>query len=87
MELNTFENLPAGKGVMAIMGREGDSKHIWDKSKPDEVDAARVLFNSLVTEKRYLAFKVVKDGAKGEQVREFDPNEERYIFVPPMVGG
>lgn len=83
----TFGDIPSGKGAMAIMGLDGDTKYIWDKTQPAEVEVARNTFNSFVKDKKYLAFKVVGDGSKGEQAREFDPNEERYIFIPPMQGG
>lgn len=83
----TFADVPKNHGVMAVMGREGDTKYIWDKTKPDEVEVAKATFNKFVKDKKYLAFKVVGDGGQGSQVKEFDPNEERYIFVPPMVGG
>lgn len=84
----SFGDVPAGKGAMAVMGKEGDTKYIWDKDKPDEVEIARDTFNKFVKDKKYLAFKVVgEDGQKGEQVRTFDANEQRYVFVPPMQGG
>lgn len=71
-----------------IMGREGDTKAIWDKNNPDEVEAARAQFNMLVKQKKFTAFYVVgKEGDKGEQMREFDPKAERIIFVPAMAGG
>ncbi len=71
-----------------IMGKEGDTKSIWDKNNPDEVEAARKQFDFLVTQKKYAAFYVTgKDGEKGEQMRNFDPKAERIIFVPPMAGG
>lgn len=83
----TFGEVPPGHGAMAVMGKEGDTKYIWDKTKPDEVEVARSTFNSFVKDKKYLAFKVNDKGDKGEQVKEFDPNHERYIFAPQMVGG
>jgi hypothetical protein len=84
----SFGDIPDGMGAMAIMGKEGDTKHIWDKTKPAECEAAKALFNTLVNDKKYLAFKVKgADGSQGEQVKEFDPQEERYIFVPMMQGG
>ena len=77
-----------GLSVMEIMGKEGDTKAIWDKNNPDEVEAIRKQFDYLVREKKYVAFHVTdKDGNKGEQMRTFDPKAERIIFVPPMVGG
>jgi hypothetical protein len=78
---------PSGMGILAIMGENGDTKHIWDKTKPEEVEAARVLFNTLVKDKKYLAFSVKPDGEKSTQIKEFDPNLESYIFSPPLQGG
>lgn len=70
------------------MDSYGDTKMIWDKSKPEEIEAARSTFNSLVKDKKYLAFKCTSaDGNKGDQIREFDPSLSSYILVPPMVGG
>jgi len=83
-----FSEVPAGLGAMAIMGRDGDTKHMWDRNSEAEVAAARALFNTLVNEKKYVAFRVEESGDKGEgPIREFNPNEERYIFSPALVGG
>jgi hypothetical protein len=88
-----FEDVPAGKHAFAVMGERGDTKHIWDKRKEVEVEAARVLFKKLTKPVRdggagYRAFHVTgKDGEKGDQMDEFDPNAERMIFVPAMAGG
>ena len=83
-----FSDVAAGLGVLAVLGTNGDTKYLWDKSKPVEVEAARTLFDKLVKKERYLAFRAIgKDGDKGDQVREFNPEDERLIFVPPMVGG
>jgi hypothetical protein len=77
----------AGQSLFEVMGREGDSKYIWDKNNAIEVEIARNMFNAF-RDKGYLAFKVTnQDGSKGEQTREFDANAERYIFSPPMQGG
>ena len=75
-----------GKIAIAVLGSAGDTKTIWDKNNSDEVDLARETFNKLKA-KRYLAFRVNKDGSKGEQMSEFDPNAERMIMVPAMQGG
>jgi hypothetical protein len=83
----TLGEVPAGQSFFAVMGREGDTKYMWDKNNAAEVEVARSTFNTFVKDKKYLAFKVVGDGTKGEQVRDFDPNHERYIFAPAMVGG
>jgi len=94
MDLRTVETakdfeaeLAKGMHGAEIMGTNGDTKHIWDPNKPEEVEAARALYNSL-TGKGYTAFHATgKDGSQGDQMREFDPNAGRVIFVPRMVGG
>jgi hypothetical protein len=73
-------------GQLRVMGVEGDTKLIWDKAKRAEVDAARKLFAEL-KDKRYLAYAVKKSGEKGEIIREFDPDAEKIIMAPPIVGG
>lgn len=75
-------------GTMEILDHTGDTKVIWDKDNPDEVEAARAQFDKLVGSKRFAAFEVKGEkGDKGKQIRAFDPNAERMILVPPMVGG
>lgn len=82
-----FSDIPIGTGAMAVMGVDGDTKYLWDKNNADEVAIAKSTFDNF-RKKGYLAFKVTgKDGAKGDQVTEFDPEAERYIFAPQMQGG
>jgi len=76
-----------GFGELAIMGKEGDTKIMWDKSKPVEVDTARDTFKRLRKE-GYLIYRVVGEkGDKGEQMNEFDPDAGRLIAAPAMTGG
>ena len=76
-----------GKHYMACMDDTGDTKFMWSRDNRDEVDLARTTFDSY-RKKGYAAFRVVgKDGVKGEQMNEFDPDAERIIFVKPMAGG
>ena len=80
-------SVPEGACSIAVMGEPGDTKHIWNKNKPEEVKAAKALFKSL-TEAGYRAFHVTgKEGEAGEQMRDFDPNAERMIMIPQMQGG
>lgn len=75
------------KGEIAIMGREGDLKVIWNPRNHDEVDAAKEQFKAL-RKKGFAAFKATgKDGAQGEQIHDFDPEAGRIIMVPPLAGG
>ncbi len=86
MRISTGD-LPEGHGEFAIMGVEGDTKIMWDKSKPAEVKNAEESFKRLRKD-GYLAYKVVGDkGDKGDMLTEFDPNAERIVFSPPMQGG
>lgn len=73
-------------GNMAVMGVTGDTKLIWDAENEAEVDAARELFKNL-KKKNYLAYSVGKKGKTDELINKFDPDLERIIMVPPVVGG
>lgn len=82
-----FGDLPEGKCCMAIMGKAGDSKYMWDPRNTEETEIAGETF-AAYRRRGYLAFKVEgKDGDRGEQMTEFDPAAGRIIFVPPMAGG
>lgn len=79
--------LPEAYIEIATMDGTGDTKRIWDKNNPDEVEDARASFDRLRA-KGYLAFHVTgKDGERGEQMTKFDPNAERMILVPAFKGG
>jgi hypothetical protein len=76
-----------GKHWMAVMDATGDTKIMWSRDNPAEVEVARTSFEKLKKE-GYTAFRVTgKDGVAGEQMRDFDPNAERIIFTKPPVGG
>ncbi len=73
-------------GELSVMGREGDTKIIWNSENDEEVANAKKSFTDLLA-KGFSAFKVKKDGSKGVQIREFDLESERIILVPQMAGG
>lgn len=72
-------------GELCILDRTGDTRHTWDSTKPEEVKAAREVFDRL--RKTHLAYRVNRDGDKGEVIDRFDPTAERMILAPQMVGG
>jgi len=75
------------RGEMSVMGKEGDTKVIWNAENADEVENARRTFNDL-RRKGFTAYSV--RGEKGERDRvitEFDPGAERIIMVPRVAGG
>ncbi len=74
-------------GQLAIMDRTGDTKHIWSPDNPDEVAAAKALFDDLVTKKKAAAFAVDEKGEKSERLKAFDPKAGKIIIVPQLMGG
>ncbi len=73
-------------GEMRIIDKTGDTKIIWDKDNADEAAAAKKVFDDL-KKKKFMAYKVDDHGDKSEVIREFDPNAEKLIMSPPLVGG
>ena len=71
---------------MRVIDVTGDSKIIWSRDNQDEVDAARETFNRL-KKKGHTAYSVDKSGEKGKVITEFDPDAEKIILAPRMVGG
>jgi hypothetical protein len=66
--------------------RLGDYKVVWDRTKPEEVQAARDQFASW-KKKGYMAYSVT--GAKAEKgtvLGEFDPEAQSVIFAPALQG-
>ena len=72
---------------LRIMDKDaGDLKVIWNKDNVDEVEAAESQFDSLIT-KGFSAYKVDKKGEPGKMVTKFDPDAEKIIMVPKIMGG
>lgn len=74
------------QSTLHVMDHTGDSKLLWSPDNPDEVQAAKDLFDSLKA-KGYLAYTVEEDGERGEVIREFDKTAGRIIMAPQLVGG
>jgi hypothetical protein len=64
----------------------GDTRMMWNKDNPDEVEAARLAYNKLVS-KGYVAFRTDSKGDRSSRLSEFDPAAERIIMVPKIQGG
>ena len=72
---------------LRIMDKDaGDLKVIWDSENEDEVSAARTQFESLI-KKGFNAFSVDKKGEAGRKITKFDPDAEKIIMIPAIVGG
>lgn len=90
-DMNIREALDAelgpDQGSLAVLDQTGDTKVIWDRNNPVEVEIARAAFDKAKA-KKYMAYKIVgQDGKKGEVISEFDPKAERIILAPVLVGG
>ncbi len=73
-------------GELAVLNETGDTKLLWDPNNPDEVEAALATFKRLRA-KGFIAYKVQPGGDRGEIMREFDPQAEKVIMAPAVVGG
>lgn len=85
-------HVKSGGGAFFLMDKTGDTKTIWDPSRPEEVEAAQDQFDTLTDppagKQRYAAFRVNEDGEKtGEKMEEFDPKAGKVIFAPILVRG
>lgn len=73
--------------VLEVMTREeGDLQVTWDTDNEQETRVARDTFERMQG-KGYSAFRTSQSGARGEQIREFDPDAENIVMAPQMVGG
>ena len=73
-------------GVMVILDQTGDTRHTWNRANRDEVTAMREIFDTMV-EKGYQAWSVSRKGDKDAKITKFDPDAEKVIFAPALVGG
>lgn len=64
----------------------GDLKIIWDPDNKEEVKAAKRQFNDFL-KKKYVAYAGKRDGSKGKILKSFDPDVQRMILSPGIVGG
>ena len=71
--------------VLKALDETGDTELTWDPDKADEVDAARAMWNRLVGEKKYLAYRI--DGKERTKIREFHPKATKIVLTPQLVGG
>jgi hypothetical protein len=73
-------------GQLVEMCREGDLKLSWDSDNEKEVTAAREVFDKKIKE-GWSAFGEKRLGRKGDRIKTFDPDAERIVLVPHIIGG
>jgi len=85
-EANRVEDHEGDVIVMVVLDTSGDTKHIWDRRNAEEVAEARSLFDRMKA-KGFQAWSVTRGGDKDKRITEFDPQAEKIIFAPALVGG
>jgi hypothetical protein len=85
-------HVKAGGGAFFLMDQTGDTKTIWDPTRPEEVEVAQAQFDALTNppagKQKYSAFRVGEDGEKSTvKMTEFDPKAGKIIFAPLLVKG
>jgi hypothetical protein len=73
-------------GELRILDETGDTKLIWDKQKPDEIEVAEEMFEKLKA-KGYKGFRVDEKGEKSGEMKKFETKAEKVIMIPPMQAG
>jgi predicted acetyltransferase len=81
-----IDEVPAGKSVLCVLDKTGDTKTIWDPSVADEVDAARAQYDKFKA-KGYIAYKVDDKGEKSTVMGAFDPMAGKVIMARALTGG
>jgi hypothetical protein len=85
-EANRVEEEVPGIGILVILDKSGDTKHIWDRTSDVEVEEARSLFDRMI-KRGMQAWSVTRKGDKDRRITTFDPQAEKIIFAPALVGG
>ena len=66
--------------------KEGDLKLEWNSDNDTETDLAKKAFEKAKKD-GMLIYKMKKDGSQGTQIKDWDPNAERIIATPALIGG
>jgi hypothetical protein len=74
------------KGLLSTINKSGDLRIEWDSEIEEEVAVAREAFDKKI-KAGWSAFSEKKKGEKGNIIKEFDPESERIILIPPASGG
>lgn len=77
-----------GTGTMRVLSQSaGDTRVTWSRRNAAEVAAARRSFDELTSAPNNFAAFSVSAGQRGERIKEFDPEAEEILIVPPVAGG
>lgn len=71
---------------LQILDRNGHTELAYEPDETATVDQARQEFMKKL-EQGYLAYTVGPDGKADTAIREFDPQAQRIVMTPQLVGG
>lgn len=76
---------------MVVANPAGSETHTWNGAVEDR-EAAEAVFDARMATGSYLAYKTVTPAGpeskpRNEQIREFDPEADRIMLTPRLVGG
>ena len=70
---------------LIILNSNGDDRTVWSKDDAEAYREAKEQFDKLKA-KGWFAYKVTGKWGK-EEIKEFDPNADKIVMSPPVVGG
>jgi hypothetical protein len=73
------------KCKLSVMDSSGDKEVRWHPDSPDEVAAAKAIFDA-VRKRGYMVYSQPAGGS-GVALGQFDADVETMIAVPPIVAG
>ena len=73
------------KCKLSLMDSSGDKEATWHSDRPDEVAAAKAIFDA-VKKRGYMVYSQPA-GESGIALGQFDADVENMIAVPPIVAG
>lgn len=71
---------------LATLDHTGHSVTKWDPAKPDDVEAARSVFDAMTGAGKQI-FAVEGEDRQGRRLTTFDPSVARMMVVPQLKGG
>ena len=74
------------KHTMRIADRNGDTTVSWETTNQEQVAAAQQQFEALVKQ-GFTAYAFKNAGEAGEVTKTFNPEVERILVMPQVVGG
>jgi hypothetical protein len=73
-------------GLMQVMDTSGHTEIKWNKNDAADVETARAMFNAMRDAGKNI-FEVTGRDQQGRRASEFNPQAERYMVMPHLVGG